>query len=559
MKWFSRVWMIVAMLTLSCAQQSVPTGGEKDAEGPKLIASEPTNRQTHYKKEEIILWFDEFIQLNNPREQIIIVPAVDKKNIEVTARKNKVIVRFKEPLKDSTTYTVNFRESIQDITERNVATNLKLAFSTGPVIDTLEVKGVITQLMTGEPEPNCTVALLPFSDTVDIFKYKPEYFTLTEKDGSYEISNVRPGNYLIYAFQDRNKNLIIDSRTEMFGFRSSTLNLSNINFTIDLSLIKLDMRPLKFVSARPIAQQFIIRLNKGLEQFHVKPLDSTKAIYFDTPEPGLIRIYNTFTNQDSVAIQCNFRDSIQNIIDTLIYARFLKQNSIFEKFSIQGDEILYNSKLQIITGNFRFTKPVEKINSDSIYISTDSVNKIHVTEKNLLWNLTRTECKLTLKTPEPLNFDKPNIRRTLGTGPKEKAINQLILKKGAFISVEKDSSHESIFRINELKENERAVLLYQINSDKRSITELYQKDKTLMRGHEEKGKFEYINPGEYRLRVIIDNNRNGKWDWGNFYQLTEPEPVYHYEEKGKKDIPLKANWEVGPLLISIPNNVDNSK
>lgn len=550
--------MLMTLLAFSCAQQSVPTGGEKDSEAPKLIASVPENRQTNFKKDEIVLWFDEFIQLNNPREQIIIVPAVDKKNIEVTARKNKVIVRFKQPLKDSTTYTVNFRESIQDITERNGVTNFKLAFSTGPLIDTLQISGVVKQLMTGEPEPNCTVALLPFSDTVDIFKHKPEYFTLTEKDGSYEISNVRPGNYLIYAFQDRNKNLAIDSRTEMFGFRSAPVELSKKNLTRDVSLIKLDMRPLKLVSARPLGQQFIIRLNKGLEQFHVKPLDSTKTIYFDTPEPGAIRIYNTFVNIDSLAISCFFSDSIQNKIDTLIYARFLKQNNLTEKFSVQSHDILYNSRLQKITGSFSFTKPVIRINSDSIYITIDTLNKINVTEKNLKWNLTRTECQLILEPSIPINFNiKTNSRKTPGANSKATPINHLILKKGAFISVENDSSQETATRINHLKEEERAVLLYQISLEQKAITELYQKDKTLMQNREKTGRFEHINPGEYRIRVIHDYNENGKWDWGNFYNRTEPEPVYHYDDNGKKDIPLKANWEVGPLLIPTKQNVDN--
>jgi hypothetical protein len=53
------------------------------------------------------------------------------------------------------------------------------------------------------------------------------------------------------------------------------------------------------------------------------------------------------------------------------------------------------------------------------------------------------------------------------------------------------------------------------------------------------------------LRLLIDLNKNGKWDGGNYITKAQPEPVVYYRTpKGGRDTILKANWFVGELLIT---------
>jgi hypothetical protein len=60
-----------------------------------------------------------------------------------------------------------------------------------------------------------------------------------------------------------------------------------------------------------------------------------------------------------------------------------------------------------------------------------------------------------------------------------------------------------------------------------------------------------LPPGDYKLQLIIDKNKNGKWDAGNMFESKEPEPIFYYLYEGKaQNIPTKANWEIGPLLIN---------
>jgi hypothetical protein len=131
-----------------------------------------------------MLEFNEYLKLKNAKDEIIITPTI--KDPEFSVKKNIVNIELKEKLKDSTTYSISFRESIQDLNEGNPAEDLHLAFSTGPFIDSLEIAGKVTQLLKGLPAPKFTVALYQ-SDTFNIFKHKPVYFTQSNKKGIFKL------------------------------------------------------------------------------------------------------------------------------------------------------------------------------------------------------------------------------------------------------------------------------------------------------------------------------------------------------------------------------------
>ena len=67
---------------------------------------------------------------------------------------------------------------------------------------------------------------------------------------------------------------------------------------------------------------------------------------------------------------------------------------------------------------------------------------------------------------------------------------------------------------------------------------------------QKKYTFKFLTPGEYKIAVIVDTNNNRKWDAGIFYRKSEPEKVILYKNsENKNTIPIRANWEVGPLVI----------
>src|SRR5688500_9616133 len=111
-------WLFYPLFLLACARQTTPTGGPKDSIPPQLVSSYPKQAATNFKEKTVELTFDEDVALNNPKEQLIITPALAKDPV-IKTKKEKVTITFEEDLKDSSTYSINFRESIQDITEKN--------------------------------------------------------------------------------------------------------------------------------------------------------------------------------------------------------------------------------------------------------------------------------------------------------------------------------------------------------------------------------------------------------------------------------------------------------
>ena len=57
--------------------------------------------------------------------------------------------------------------------------------------------------------------------------------------------------------------------------------------------------------------------------------------------------------------------------------------------------------------------------------------------------------------------------------------------------------------------------------------------------------FKLFHPGEYDIRVLYDENKNGIWDPGNYKKHQQPETV----QKFKNKIPVKANWDNEAELV----------
>ena len=67
--------LLFSLLTISCAKQTAPTGGPKDTIPPNLISVLPKKNTVNFSGNTIEMTFDEYINLDNPQEQILITPA----------------------------------------------------------------------------------------------------------------------------------------------------------------------------------------------------------------------------------------------------------------------------------------------------------------------------------------------------------------------------------------------------------------------------------------------------------------------------------------------------
>ncbi len=575
--------LIFLSLFFSCAQQTSPSGGPKDETPPFLLESTPRANQLNFKGKVITLTFTEDVVVTNPKEQLIITPDIGP-DYEIMANKNKVTLTMKNQLEDTTTYAFNFGESVQDITEKNPAENLHIAFSTGPTIDSLSIEGNVYDLLKGDPIEKAVVAIYQ-SDTFNIFTHKPSYISRTNKEGRFRINNLKKGTYYIYAYRDKNRNLIVDSKSEHYGFLTNPIVLDTDTSAIEIAISPMDATELKITRARPFNNYFTINLSKNVIDYSLIDAESLDTISstFGENQSNIIT-YNTTHNTDSLYAKLNAFDSIGNTLDTTFYIKYSQREVTPEKFSVSNQSTILNADKGYFEATFKLNKPIHYTNLDSVYIYIDSTTQInfskediHFNPKNLLLTISKSFDKKILEKPpaetpadpegkteeidipqlpkkrgEPLSLEE---RANMAIAEKKAAPPKDLLElgKGAFISIDNDSSAKSTINLKIIKTTDLAMIIAEVATSENFILNLVNKEYKVIRSAINQTNFTFsdLPPGDYKLQLIIDTNKNGKWDAGNFLEKREPEPIHYYlYENRTQNIPTKANWEVGPLLIN---------
>ena len=214
---------IIASAALwGCAAIGNPDGGAYDETPPKITGSHPKNGETGVDSKKISIEFNEFIKLESPNENVIISPPqIVHPEIKVTGK--RIQVELFDSLKPNTTYSIDFSDGITDNNEGNQLGNYCFRFSTGNVIDSLEVSGYVLNANDLEPIKGITVGL--HSDLSDsAFITKPfERVSRTDASGHFNIRAVAPGKYRIYAVADMDQTFSFSQRNERIAWLDSII------------------------------------------------------------------------------------------------------------------------------------------------------------------------------------------------------------------------------------------------------------------------------------------------------------------------------------------------
>jgi len=101
----------------SCASIKLPSGGPKDTIPPILVNTIPPDQSLEFNGDQVRITFNEMIKVKNLKKKLIITPIIEEYDFKQT--KNGVIIKLKEELLPNTTYTFNFTDAIEDVTEGN--------------------------------------------------------------------------------------------------------------------------------------------------------------------------------------------------------------------------------------------------------------------------------------------------------------------------------------------------------------------------------------------------------------------------------------------------------
>ena len=204
---------LLSCLLFACANIGNPNGGPYDEDPPKFIASKPVMDQLNFKGKKIEVLFDEYISIDNPSENVIVTPP-QLQNPTIMAIGKKITVELKDTLIENTTYTIDFTSSITDNNEKNALENFSFAFSTGDVLDTLRISGVLINAEDLEPVQKTIVGI--HSNLSDTAFTTTQFLRTSKTDerGRFVIHNVAPGSYRVFALEDKNRNYIYDKNND---------------------------------------------------------------------------------------------------------------------------------------------------------------------------------------------------------------------------------------------------------------------------------------------------------------------------------------------------------
>ncbi len=216
--------LALAVILVSCGQQVAPTGGPRDSIPPKLVMAVPEVNAKNFKSDRIILYFDEYVTLDNPFEKITYSP-IPKVNPNTDGKLRAITIKIKDTLEANTTYSIDFGESIKDVNEGNILKNFNYAFSTGEYIDSAFFTGQVFIAETGLIDSTLVAVLHNNLDDSAVAKIKPRYFARLKGDGSFLFRNLKPGNYNLFAIRDQNGDRKYDQPSELIAFMNNTINI----------------------------------------------------------------------------------------------------------------------------------------------------------------------------------------------------------------------------------------------------------------------------------------------------------------------------------------------
>lgn len=537
------ILFLFLFVCIGCAKKGSITGGLKDTIAPTLKISFPENFSTNFKGNQIKLTFDEYIKLKGLEKQLIVSPPMKNEPLIIPSSVTKYLtIQIKDTLQPNTTYSFNFGQSIADNNEGNPLNQFKYVFSTGPYIDSLALGGRVKDALDREVESFVSVMLYEvnekFKDSL-VYTSPPRYITNTlDSLKTFRLENLKAGKYLLVAMKDRNNNNKFNPKTEKIGFHKQFITIPN-DTVYEIELFKEEL-PFKALKPSQISGNRIAIGYDGKQDF-------------SKSKPKII-LKNNNQILESIVTQFPKKDSLQ----------------VWYK-PIKADSLLLNIKKESYANDF--SVKIKNQKKDTLSISAVQTGILNMREQFTLESSTPLvkidKSKISIKdsktknTEFTTNYDDFNQKLVLNFPKNTSEKYQIQLLPGALTDFFEKSNDTLNYKLETRSESDYGNLIVDLQNVKRFpiIIELTnEKGEILAHDYSEKNtkvEFNFLEPKDYILRVIYDDNKNKKWDSGNYLEKRQAEEVIYYS-KVIKDV--RANWNDNETFdLSIPYTPEPKK
>ena len=527
---------LLLLMTVKCAKRASPTGGPRDSIPPVLVNATPKLNTTFFDKEGFTLTFDEYVTLKDVSKQLIVSPPLSSSQYKVyptTGASKKISLVLNDSLMDNTTYTFNFGESIIDFNEGNPTPFLTYTLSTGATIDSLYIKGKVTDAFEKDTETFISLQLYPvdsiYKDST-IYTQKPLYVTSTLDTTVYRFQNLRAGKYNLIALQDLAGNYLFDQGVDKIGFVNQLIELPQDSI-IDLKLFKektnFSWDAPYFINDHHVALAYYGEYEAQPYKMISEVPSTFETLVTKNLEKDSLNFWFKGATLDSIKFELEIRDTLRTktaflkepIEDSLVISQFtkgtLRLKNLFELSSNLPVTTVDNSRLLVtnvdtvpIPAQLKIMENYDRIAIDFEVLPNDRYTvTLYPNALEDFWG--RTHDTLVYRTSTKKIEDYGNI----------------------YLRVQHDSPHPYLI---ELLNNNKVVRRYD----------------SLVPGNNY--SFELLDAGKYTVRLIEDANNNKLWDTGDYLEKIQPEKVIYYW----KEIDLRANWDMNETFNTAQNYPD---
>ena len=529
------LYILLALSLSRCAQITPLTGGKKDATPPKVLSALPANASVNFNSKQIVIQFNEYIQLRDITNQFIITPQT-KELPDIEAQGKILKINFTESLLPNTTYKLAFGNAIVDLHEGNAISNFEYVFSTGNIIDSLKLTGKIINATNKKVAANLLVGLYSSlaNDSI-VYKEKPLYITRTTTDGYYEFNYLPTNSFKLVAIDDANKNLMYDGSNEQIAFLNNPANPSD---SAKQELLLFKETPSKQFIKKTTSNEY----GKALIIYN-KPCNDITTITWKKMEG----VYHINDLQDSLTVY------YKNAFDTLevIVHRSTKSDTLTLKIPslIEYEKLKKNNRLKyLINSNLASSFPYYETPSIQLNFpfNEEEIQKEKITCYKLIDSIK-------IKQPYEIIANEKQVNAFyIKTKLEKETLYQITISKGAFTdftgkandsldvkfktTTPDDYAQLNIKLLFPKKENYIVLLL----NEKEQLVAKQFISFSLASTNEKILNFTNLLPGNYFVRVVEDVNKNNGFDTGNFLMKLQPEIIYI----NQLPIKLLAGWEI---------------
>jgi hypothetical protein len=583
----------VIILSQSCANPGAgPGGGDRDSIPPVIIAMHPEPNQTNFIENEISITFDEYIVLDNLSNKLVISPPLAEKPTIKTKGKT-VFVKITEDLIPNRTYSIDFKDGVKDYNEGNKVESIRMLFSTYDYIDTLRIDGYLLDAFTLKPVENATATLYTIDEDSVFSTMRPDFIAKVDEKGYFLFDNLPQGKYKLYGLVDIDNNLLFSQVTEQIAYIDSfivpdaeyinkpdtlfengdtLISVGYTNYSPEpvFGLLFSEYQYIQYLSssARVSADKILLTFNESVsDSFQFNLINQANDSNWNYAEFGL--------NRDSISIWITDTTLIQNDslymriaytmndtlfqpmtqIDTLKMFFSPKKKSKKEETSPEIETFIFSSNHK--SSNFDLNTPV-LIESESpletfedslihfrIAINDSTFETVDFTIEPLEGSLRKF--KINYETIAETNYiisiDSAVIKTLSGISNlafESKFKTQSTDYYGAAIFKVTGIEQEASIQLLKNSEDEEIIKSISLNSNQKSVV------------------FDYLKPGKYIVKLVIDTNQNGKWDTGKIDEKIQPEAVYYFDKiiNIKSNWELKENWVIEPEVVKVKELVD---